>query len=186
MMKRKFFTTQDMILASIFTALIAIGAFIRIPIPVVPFTLQVTFVILAGLLLGGKWGAMSAFTYMLLGLVGLPIFTQGGGLSYVLQPTFGYIIGFCFGAYVTGTIANKVPRPSYKRLLTASFAGLGIVYLIGMIYFFAISNFVLGTGIEIWPLFLYCFLVFVPGDGTLCVLSAILAKRIIPVINRRR
>ena len=175
---------KDITLISLFTALIAIGAFIRIPIPVVPFTLQFLFTMLAGLLLGGKLGALSVGIYIVLGLVGLPIFTQGGGIGYIFTPTFGYIIGFCVGAYITGNIANKVTNPSYKRLYTANFIGLGIVYLFGMIYYYLISNFYLDSPIGLWPLFLYCFLLAVPGDIVLCIIAATIAKRIIPVIRK--
>ena len=100
---------QLIALCSVFTALIAAGAFIRIPIPIIPFTLQTFFVVLAGMLLGAKSGAMSALAYMLLGLVGIPVFTQGGGIGYIFKPSFGYIIGFVFGAMVAGYIANRKP-----------------------------------------------------------------------------
>ena len=66
--------TKNLLYCSLFTALIAVGAFIKIPIPVVPFTLQFLFTTLAGLLLGSKMGAVSVIAYMVLGLVGLPIF----------------------------------------------------------------------------------------------------------------
>ena len=79
---------------SLFTALIAVGAFINIPIPVVPFTLQFLFTTLAGLLLGSKMGAVSVIAYMVLGLVGLPIFSEGGGIWYVFKPSFGYIMQY--------------------------------------------------------------------------------------------
>ena len=105
----------------LFTALIAAGAFIRIPIPVVPFTLQFLFTTLAGLLLGGKNGAISVGVYIFLGLLGLPVFASGGGFAYVLTPTFGYLIGFGAGAYLTGRIANAKPQPSFKRLLSHAF-----------------------------------------------------------------
>lgn len=175
---------RNITLVSLFTALIVIGAFIRIPIPVVPFTLQFLFTMLAGLLLGGKLGALSVGLYIILGLIGLPIFTQGGGIGYIFTPTFGYIIGFCVGAYITGNIANKVTNPSYKRLYAANFIGLGVVYLFGMIYYYVISNFYLDSPIGLWPLFLYCFLLAVPGDIVLCVIAATVAKRIIPVIRK--
>ncbi len=175
---------KEITLVSLFAALITIGAFIKIPIPVVPFTLQFLFTMLAGLLLGGKLGAISVGLYILLGLMGLPIFTQGGGIGYVFTPTFGYIIGFCVGAYVTGTIANKVPNPSYKRLYAANFLGLGIVYLFGMVYYYGISNFYLNEPIGLWPLFLYCFILAVPGDIALCFVAAAIAKRTIPVIRK--
>ena len=70
--------TRNLIYCALFTALIAIGAFIKIPIPVVPFTLQYLFTMLAGLLLGSKLGCLSVVSYMLLGLAGLPIFSEGG------------------------------------------------------------------------------------------------------------
>lgn len=175
--------TKDLILCGLFVALIAVGAFIRIPVPVVPFTLQFLFTMLAGLLLGGKTGALAVCIYIIMGLAGLPIFAEGGGLSYVLKPSFGYIIGFALAAYVTGTMANRVSRPGWGRLLAAVFTGLGIVYLCGMAYYYLMSNFYLGTPIGLWPLFLYCFLLAVPGDICLCILGAVLGKRLIPVLR---
>lgn len=184
-MKKQKIKTKELILCSLFTSLIALGAFIRIPIPVVPFTLQFLFTMLAGLLLGGKLGSFSVLVYIVLGLIGLPIFAEGGGIGYVLKPSFGYIIGFCAGTFVTGSIANKVHNPSYKLLMVANFAGLFIVYAFGMVYYYIVSNYVLGIGIGLWPLFLYCFILAVPGDIVLCVISAILAKRLIPFMNRK-
>ena len=69
-------------------------------------------------------------------------------------------------------------------MLVANFIGLGIVYLFGMVYYYLISNFYLGTPIGLWPLFLYCFILVVPGDIVLCILGAILGKRLIPIMNR--
>ena len=71
--------TKSIIYCGLFTALIAVGAFIKIPVPVVPFTLQYLFTMLAGLLLGARLGSLSVFAYMVLGLAGLPIFTESGG-----------------------------------------------------------------------------------------------------------
>ena len=141
---------------------------------------------MAGLLLGGKLGAVSVGVYILMGLLGLPIFAEGGGFAYVLKPSFGYIIGFAVASYVTGMIANRVPDPSYKRLLAANFIGLGIVYLFGMVYYYLMSNFYLGTPIGLWPLFLYCFILAVPGDILLCILGAFLGKRMIPLMRSSR
>ena len=120
--------TTNLILCSLFTALIAVGAFIKIPVPVVPFTLQFLFTTLAGLLLGSKKGAISVVAYMVLGLVGLPIFSEGGGCWYVMKPSFGYIIGFCIGTYVTGLIAERMKEKMVPRYMLANFIGLLIVY----------------------------------------------------------
>lgn len=176
-------TTKQLILCALFTTLIIVGTFIKIPIPVLPFTLQFLFTMMAGLLLGGEMGAYSVCIYILLGLIGLPIFTEGGGLGYIFKPSFGYIIGFCIASYVTGKIANKVSNPTYKRILIANFIGLAIVYSLGMLYYYIICNFVINTPIGVWPLFLYCFILAVPGDILLCILSAILYKRLIPAIK---
>jgi len=181
--KNKKITTKQLILCGIFTALIAVGAFIKIPIPVLPFTLQFLFTMMAGLLLGGEMGAYSVLMYILLGLIGLPVFTEGGGLGYIFKPTFGYIIGFCIASYVTGKIANEKSNPTYTRILTANFIGLAIVYSLGIIYYYIICNFVINTPIGVWPLFLYCFILAVPGDILLCILSALLYKRLISAIK---
>ena len=141
---------------------------------------------LPGLLLGAKLGCLAVCVYILLGLAGVPVFTQGGGIGYIFQPTFGYIIGFAVGAYVTGKIANGKKNPGYTRLLVANVIGLGIVYLFGMVYYYFISNFYLGTPIGLWPLFLYCFLLVVPGDIVLCILGAVLGRRMIPAIRAER
>lgn len=178
--------TKNLIMCALFTALIIVGAFIKIPIPVVPFTLQLLFTMMAGLLLGGKLGAASVSVYILMGLLGLPVFAEGGGFAYVLKPSFGYIIGFAVASYVTGVIANKVADPSYKRLFAANFIGLGIVYLFGMVYYYLMSNFYLGNPIGLWLLFLYCFVLAVPGDIVLCILGAFLGKRIIPIMRNNR
>ena len=177
--------TQDFILISLFAALTAIGAYIRIPVPVVPFTLQFLFTMLAGLLLGGKRGALSVLAYILIGLLGMPVFAGGGGPTYVLQPTFGYLLGFSAGAFVTGEIANRVPVPSMKRLLAANFTGLLIVYAAGMLYYWLICTFYTGRGIGFWTLFLYCFVLAVPGDAALCVVAALISKRLIPMLNAK-
>lgn len=176
---------QTTIYCSLFTALIAVGAFLKVPVPVCPFTLQFLFTSLAGLLLGSKRGAVSVVVYMVLGLIGLPIFSKGGGLWYVLEPTFGYIAGFCLGTFVTGLIAERMNKKTFPRYLIANFTGLLIVYAAGMIYYYIICNFVIHTPIVLWTLFLYCFVLAVPGDICLCFLSAIIVKRVKPILESR-
>lgn len=178
-------SVQELIYCGIFAALIAVGAFIKVPVPVVPFTLQFLFTTLAGLLLGGKLGAFSVIAYLVLGLADLPIFSEGGGIWYVFKPSFGYLIGFCIATYVTGTMAERM-KFTIKNLLAANFTGLLIVYAAGMVYYYIICNFVIDTPIGVWPLFLYCFLLAVPGDICLCILCAFFVKRIKPLLQLNR
>ncbi len=179
-------STQELVLGGVFTTLIAVGAFIKIPVPVVPFTLQFLFTMLAGLLLGGRRGAMSVGVYILLGLIGLPIFAEGGGFWYILKPSFGYLLGFMLAAYVTGRMVERRARLSTGWVIAVNFLGLFIVYAAGMIYYYVICNYVIDTPIALGPLFLYCFVLAVPGDICLCVLAAILTVRVKPVFDRMR
>jgi len=176
--------TYKMILVALFAALIAVGAFIRIPVPLVPFTMQTFFVVLAGMLLGKKLGAASALVYLAVGLIGIPVFTQGGGIGYVLKPSFGYLIGFIVAAFITGAIVRKVENPSFWRLLLASLAGLLALYVLGTGYFYFLSNYYLGKQVSVWTAVLYCFLVFVPSDLAKSIVAALIAKRMIPVLKK--
>jgi biotin transport system substrate-specific component len=174
------FDTKGMALAAAFSALITVGAFIRIPVPVVPFTLQFLFTNLSCLLLGKKLGSWSIAAYVAVGLAGVPIFAYGGGPGYIFQPTFGYIIGFLFGGYVAGFVMEHVSFPSFARNLAASFLNLVVVYLCGMVYYYVIANFYVGgdASIGVWALILSGFIMAVPGDITLCIVSSILAIRL--------
>lgn len=177
-------STQDMVLCGVFTTLIAVGAFIKVPVPVVPFTLQFLFTMLAGLLLGGRKGALSVGVYILLGLVGLPVFAEGGGFWYILKPSFGYLLGFMLAAYVTGRMVERKKKLLTRWVIAVNFLGLFIVYAAGMIYYYVICNYVIDTPIALGPLFLYCFVLAVPGDICLCILAAILTVRVRPIFQK--
>lgn len=184
-MKNKSNGTIRLVLCAFFAALIAVGAFIRIPIPYVPLTLQTLFTTLAALLLGSRLGAVSVIVYISMGLAGLPIFSGGGGIMYVLKPTFGYLIGFAAGAYVTGAVVGRTAKVcSFKRLAAAGIAGLVFVYIFGMVYYYFISCLYLGTNIAIKNLFLYCFLATLPGDLISCLAAAAIGKRLYPVTRK--
>ncbi|WP_194190145.1 biotin transporter BioY [Clostridium chrysemydis] len=140
--------TRDLILISIFAALTAIGAFIRIPIPIVPFTLQYFFCSLGAILLGSKRGALAQILYVFIGLIGIPVFTQGGGPSYVFQPTFGYLIGFIFGAFIIGKIIENVKSVNPKTIFLAGILGLLVIYIFGVSYMYLIYNIYLGQAMS--------------------------------------
>lgn len=177
-------TPRDMALCALFTALIAVGAFIRIPLPTTPFTLQVMFTTLAGLLLGSRLGMISTGMYMVLGLCGLPVFTTGGGLSYIFQPTFGYIIGFIFGAGLAGFIVERAKTKSFKVMLFAAFANLTVIYSVGVAYYYLITVYYLDSPIAASVLLTQCVLMVIPGDILCCVVDAMLVKRLRKVTKK--
>lgn len=175
---------RNLVYVALFIVLITIGAKVVIPIPVCPFTLQLLFTTLAGLVLGPVYGGISVLCYIVLGLIGVPVFATGGGFGYVLQPTFGYLVGFAAGAFLTGLIARKHREScSFLRLLAANFAGLLVVYLMGIVYFWLIKTFYIGNPIGFKALILYCFVLAVPGDIVLCVVAAILSKKLLPILK---
>lgn len=182
MVVKKTLTTKGMVICAVFSALIAAGAFIKIPIPIVPNTLQFLFTNLAGLILGRRLGSISVGVYIALGLIGLPIFANGGGIGYIFQPTFGYIIGFCLGAWTAGFIVDRRKEPGIKTYLVAGFANMAVVYALGMVYFYLITNYYVGSSFGLRELVIYCFAMTAPGDVVICIISAIIAKRIRPYL----
>ncbi len=100
-------------------------------------TLGVSYQVAAVLLtacLGGKNAAwLSQVAYILLGMAGLPIFDRGGGLEYLLQPNFGYLIGFVFGAWLCGWLAFQT-RVRFSTLIASCCAGLIVIHLMGITY----------------------------------------------------
>ncbi len=170
--------TKDMILIALFTALIAVGAFIKIPIPYVPLTLQLMFTNLAALVLGAKRGALASALYLVIGLIGIPIFTKGGGPSYIFQPTFGYLVAFIIGAYIAGKIVEKSETKNIKTYLFASAANIIIVYTIGFMYGVMIINLYLGKNVPIKSLLPAFVLAPLPGDIITLSASSLIAKRL--------
>lgn len=177
-------TIRDISQIALFTALTAVGAFVKIPIPVVPITLQVFFVSLSGILLGSKKGAISQLLYVLIGLAGFPIFTQGGGIAYVFKPTFGYLIGFVFGAYVTGLIAEKIKTKNIRNIFLAILSGVGIIYFIGVAYLYAINNYYIGKEFPLKLAIYYGFLVCIGGDLICSYFASVLCCKLLPIIKR--
>lgn len=177
--------TKKIVLAGMFAAMTIVGAFIRIPIGSVPFTLQIFFVIFAGVLLGSKLGFLSQLVYMIIGLAGLPVFSQGGGLSYIFNPTFGYIIGFCVAAFVSGFISERllIKKISFMRFFISSFIGLVSCYIIAVPYMYLIFNFVAGEARALLPLIIGGFIVFLPLDLVKIIFVSMLSVKIYPVVR---
>lgn len=172
-------SVKEMILVSMFAALTAVGAFIRVPIPYVPFTLQFLFILFAGMLLGKKLGLLSQVAYLLVGLIGVPVFAGGGGPSYVLQPTFGYLVGFAAGAYVVGLVVEKIRGEGFTKYFCSALAGLTVVYSFGVTYLYLILNFFLHQSFTFANALWIGAVVCLPGDLFLSVLAAAVSVRVL-------
>ena len=173
---------RNLLIAGFFATFICIGAFIRIPFLFVPMTLQFLFVNLAVLYQDKKYGILSVITYIALGLMGLPVFTGGGGLGYILKPTFGYIIGFLAASVFTGTFKGKFACTLRTNLIFSAI-NIAIIYICGISYFYLISNFYLGSRIGISKLLIVGCLIFIPSDVMSGVVSSYLAVRLKSVLR---
>lgn len=164
---------------ALFTALIAVGAFIKIPVPYFDyFTLQFFFVILSGMVLGAKWGTLSVTLYVAMGLIGLPIFAAGGGLGYVVRPSFGFLLAFIFTALAVGLICEKLANKTLRHYLLAALVGFVITYGIGLIYKYLILNFYTGDIVPMWLVFLSALPLDMPADIICCLAAALIGSRL--------
>lgn len=179
-------STISLVAISLFASLTAIGAFIKIPLPYVPFTLQVLFVFLAGSLLGGKRGMQSQLLYIGIGLVGLPVFAQGGGVFYFLQPTFGYLIGYIAGAFVVGWKIERIANPKTYQFILANLIGLLVVYLIGVPYLYMALNLWMGVPSSWVHVCTIGFIYSIAGDIVISVIAGVLATRLYKVFYKNR
>lgn len=185
MIEKNTLNTRMLVLCAIFAALLVVGAYIKVPLPGIPFTLQTLFVLLAGLLLGARGGLMAVLVYLFMGLIGLPVFSGGGGLMYVFKPSFGYLLGFVLAAFVTGWLAEKNTGGTTGKMLLAALAGTVVIYAVGLPWYYVIANYYLNTPVGAVALMTSGLLLTLPGDLIKIALSIFLAKRLAPVIQQR-
>ena len=163
---------RKLTLCALFAALIAIGAHIKIPTPLLPLTFQTLFVVLSGLVLGRKYGALSVCVYVVAGVMGLPVFTGSA-----LNPTFGYIVGFIPGAWLSGYIAERF-KPCFMTWTLGAVAGIAVIYAVGIPYYYVMSKYYIGNEIGAKTLLLYFVLMPIPGDVAKSILAGLIVQRL--------
>ena len=161
-----------------FIALMIVSAFISIPIGPIKITLQFMVTNICCLLLGKKWGAISVFIYLLLGLLGLPIFSNGGGFAYVLQPPFGFLIGFAVGGFFAAWFREKVGKTNFTTYLLASLIDMVIMDIIGVAYGAGIMYGYMHASTDVWQFFMMFLIPFIPIDIVKCVIGALICPRL--------
>lgn len=169
--------TTAMILTALFAALTAAGALIRIPMPVSSFTLQVLFTGLAGCLLGRRWGAVSQSIYVLLGVLGLPIFTVGGGFGALIHPTGGFLLGMIAMAWVVGAMTQRRGY-GFWSIFLACLAGLAALYAIGLPWMHILMNVYHHWSVS--QTLVSGMVIFLPADLLKALLTAWLGTRLAP------
>ncbi|WP_341350071.1 biotin transporter BioY [Clostridium akagii] len=179
-------STRKIIMIALFAALTAIGSIITIPIGPVPITLQNMFPMLAGLILGSEAGAMSQLIYVLLGIIGLPVFAGGtGGINSVFSPSFGYLLGFILAAFIIGKISEKAGKLTLIKSFIICIIGTITIYLIGIPYLYIILHNVLGEKITIAYAIKIGFVLFIPGDIFKIIVVAFITNKVVPLLRRQ-
>ena len=164
---------RQLVYTALTTAIIAVLSQVQIPLPgLVPLSLATFGVMMAGLLLGARWGAVSVAVYLLLGAVGVPVFAGfKGGVSALLGPTGGYLIGYLPCAALAGLSFSR-GRDTFLSRCVFLLIGTLACYILGTAWF------VHQTGRTLYESLGLCVLPFLPGDAAKILLAAFLAPRL--------
>jgi biotin transport system substrate-specific component len=168
---------KRMVYAALMAALTAAGAYIAIPVGPVPIVLQNLFVMLAGLLLGGRWALISMGVYLLAGAVGLPVFAGGaGGIGKFVGPTGGYLFGFAAAAFLIGIISERGRGRAVVDVM-AMIAGTLVIYGFGVTWLKII------TGMSFTRAVAVGMLPFLIGDAIKIAAAIPIARALRPMID---
>lgn len=175
-------TPKDMVLVALFASLAVVAAllFRFFGGMIVPFSLMPFVALLAAGLLGPRLGALSMGIYVLMGLIGVPVFEKPtyGGPAYVLSPTFGFLLGFIAAAYVAGLILKDPREAGPLRLGAGMLAGIVVIYAVGLPYLYVILNYYLGKATDIPGVLMIGFLPFIGFDLLKALAAGVLVKAV--------
>ena len=177
------FRTVDMAYIALFAVMIAVCSWISIP-ATVPFTLQTFGVFLAVGVLGGQRGTLAVLVYLLLGMVGLPVFAGfSGGMGCLLGSTGGYIVGFLFSALVMWAMERLLGKKPWVLALSMVL-GLIVCYAFGTVWFMQVYAKTTGA-IGLWTALGWCVFPYILPDLVKIVLAMVLCKRLAAAIRLR-
>lgn len=177
-------STRNMALTGLFAGLLAVSSQVSIPLGPVPHTLQIFFVLLAGLLLGSRWGFASVVVWMALGIFGLPVFAQGkAGIAVLAGPTGGFLAGFAVCAFVVGKLTEGAEY-GYFRTLLIMLAGLGLVYGIGLWGFMLSFQYFLHKPMSLDKAITIAAVPFLPFDIIKTAMAAYLGNKVKQALER--
>ena len=152
---------KDMTLTAVMAALVCIAGPLTIPAGPIPLSLATFAVYLSGAVLGKKRGTIAVALYLLIGIIGVPVFSGfSGGFQKLAGVTGGYLVGYLPCAFLSGLGAERAEEESRIWILPAKMAaGTAVLYTIGMAWFMIQSGNALGTALSL------CVVPFLPGDA---------------------
>lgn len=189
-MNKKVLTT---VFIALFVAIISIGGIFKIPIGPVPIVLQNAFCVLTGIILGGWLAGLPTLVFILVGLVGLPVYSGGtSGIAVLMGPTGGFFPGYLIGAVLAGVIAGRPivaeKKEGAKRILKvviAMVAGMAVLYVPGVLWFarWAVSAGKVPAEKSVTAYTMAaCVIPYIPGDIIKMVICVPVALAVRPVL----
>lgn len=166
---------KDISLMSIMLSILIITSKISIDLVIISMTLQTFSVILISLILKWKRSFIVILVYMLMGLIGIPVFSNGGGFFYVLKPSFGFILGFLLSTLIVGSKPFENKKISY---FIKAIIGLAIIDIIGLIYMSLILNLYMDLSYSFIKILKIGLLPFVIKDIFSVTLASLVALRV--------
>ena len=172
---------KDLCQMTVCLSLLIICSKISFSIGIISITLQTFAVTLIGYLLKWKKASIVFIAYIIMGLIGIPVFSTGGGFEYVLMPSFGFIIGFFLSGFITGS--NILKDKKWAKLIKG-IAGLLVIDLTGMIYMYFILKFHLNSpNANVIYILQAGFLPFIAKDLISVYLSFLISLRLEVIFN---
>lgn len=180
-MQTKAISVHALTLTALVAAVLCVLAPLSIPVGPIPLSLATLVIYLSVYLLGWQWGTVCVLVYILLGAVGVPVFSSfTGGLGALLGPTGGYIAGYILLALLSGLAVEHSDR-LWVHLL-GMIAGTAALYILGTAWFCFQNGATVGTALS------KCVWIFIPGDllkmAAACCLGPLLRRRLKQAVRR--
>lgn len=171
--------TSDLTRVALLLALLIVSAQFSIPIGPVAISLQTLIVLIIGLILPTKQAVLTTSLYLIVGLIGLPVFTQAMGGPYsVLLPSFGFILSFIPAVWVISKVRSMNTENKISNYILAVLLGNFIIYLIGISYMSFILVFYLGNEMSLWKILSIGMIPFIPGDLLKSILAVSISRQL--------
>lgn len=184
--QQRYSNTSYMILCGLFAALTAICSFLTIPLGFtpIPLNLGTLGMFLTGGILGKKYGTLSITVYVLMGAIGIPVFSGfRGGLGVLLGPTGGYIAGYIAGVFIIGCILDAASQKNHIKSMKGLFICIAAL-IIGMVVCYALGTlwFMYSTQTAAYAALMACVVPFIAGDAVKILVAALLIRKLRPML----
>lgn len=181
---------RDITMMAMMMAILIITAKLVIPLPLFDYlSLQIITIYLIYPLLGTKYGLIVTFSYLILGLIGLPIFASGGGIFYIFKPSFGFLLSFATFPLIQATLSKLFWRRKWhplKKILIINYSGLFYLYLIGLLYKCLILFFYLKETNVLYSVLAVSTLIDLSYDILLVFVASLLTYKLLPLIHKHK